>query len=349
MQFTELDLKRTSLLILIAILGVLAFFIVKSILVALVAGLVLAYMFKPLYNKLYSKIKSKNISALLISLFIILLIVIPLWFLVPLMFQQVFDVFTTSQNIGYTKIISTIFPTASASLVSQLGLALGNFAGKMTTIALETLNGFFLDLPSIGLELFIAFFVFFYAMRDSDDLKKFFSDLSPFSKNREKAIVEEFKNVTDSVVFGQIIIGFVQGGLAGLGLLLFGVDNVLVLTTLAVFLSILPILGPFIVWIPVAIFLFASGQTGIAVGYTLYNLLVVSLVDNALRMYIVSRKSTLSPAIVLSSMIGGFFFLGLVGFLLGPLIVSYFIMILRAYKDNALQTLIHDHEDEIKN
>lgn len=347
MQFDDFDIKRISLLVVAVILGILVFFIFKPVLIAVIGGLILAYVFKPLYNKVLLLLKSKNLSALIISLIVILIIIIPLWFLVPIMVQQVFGIFTTSQEIGYTKIISAIFPTASDNLIAQLGIALGGFAGKITTAALESLNGFFLNLPSIALQLLIVFFVFFYSMRDSEALTKFVAGLSPFSKSKERIIIQEFENVTDSVVYGQIIIGFVQGGLAGLGLLMFGIDNVLVLTTLAIFLSILPILGPFIVWIPVAVFLFATGQSSVAIGYVVYNLLVVSLVDNALRMYLVSRKSSHSPAIILTAMIGGFFLFGIMGFLLGPLIVSYFIMILKAYKDKALQTLIHDHEEVI--
>lgn len=342
MDLTEKEIKRISLIIVMIILGVLVFFLLRPILLAIIGGLVLAYIFKPLYNKLLPIIKLKNLTAFTIAFLIILIIFIPLWFLTPIMIQQVSSLFSISQDIGYTKIVSAIFPTADQTLIAQLGIALSNFSGKLTGLILEYLNNLVLEIPTLALQLIIILFIFFYAMRDSEGLTKFFSELSPFSKAKESLIIKEFKNLTDSIVFGQVIIGFVQGGLAGLGFLIFGIDNVIVLTALAIFLSVLPILGPFIIWIPVSILLLTSGQTNLAIGYILYNLIIVSLVDNFLRAYLVSRKSTLSPAIILASMIGGVILFGILGIFLGPLIVSYFIMILEAYKDKSLQTLIHE-------
>lgn len=342
MDLDEQNVKKISLIVVAAILGIIVFFLIKPVIIAIFGGLILAYIFKPAYNYTLRFIKSKNVSALLISLLVVLIILIPLWFVVPIMLQQVFDLFTASQNIGYQKIVETIFPTASPQFSAQMSISMANFLSKITSGALESLNNFFLDIPTISLQFVIVFFVFFYSMRDSESLKTFVSELSPFTKSKEKLITQEFRNVTDSVVYGQIIIGFVQGGLAGLGLLLFGVKNVLALTVLAIFLSILPIVGPFLIWIPVSFFLFSSGEMNTAIGYLVYNVIIVSFADNLLRTYLVSRKTSLSPAVVLIAMIGGFFFLGIMGFVLGPLVVSYFLMILKAYKDKSLQTLIHE-------
>ena len=344
MNLNENNAKKVTLIIVAILLGIIVFFIMRPVMMAMFGGLILAYVFKPVYNTVSRITKSRNLSSLIVSLLVILIILIPLWFVVPIMLQQVFDLYSASQAINYQQVAESIFPTASPQFLSQISISLSNFVGKVTSKALESLNGTFLNnLPNIALQFVIVFFVFFYAMRDSEELKKFFSELSPFSSSKEKVIIQEFKNVTDSVVYGQIIIGFVQGGLAGLGLLLFGVKNVLALTVLAVFLSILPILGPFLIWIPVTFFLFTSGQANLAIGYLIYNIIIVSFADNLLRAYIISRKTALSPAVILASMIGGFFFLGIMGFLIGPLLVSYFLMILRAYKDKSLQTLIHEN------
>ena len=342
MNFADHDSKKVTLIILAIALGIAVFFLLKSVLIAVLCGLVLAYIFKPAYNFLLTRVKSRNLTATLISLLVILIIIIPLWFVLPLMLQQVFDLFSSSQGISYQDIITSIFPTASPQLTAQLSISLSSFVSAITTRALETLNSIFLNIPTVALQLVIVFFVFFYAMRDSAELKRFFTELSPFTKSKEKIITDEFRNVTDSVIYGQIIIGLVQGGLAGLGLLLFGVKNVLALTVLAIFLSILPIVGPFLIWIPVAFFLFTSGQTNLAIGYLLYNIIIVSFADNLLRTYLISRKTTLSPAVVLVSMIGGFFFIGIMGFLIGPLIVSYFLMIIKAYRDKSIHNLINE-------
>jgi predicted PurR-regulated permease PerM len=206
------------------------------------------------------------------------------------------------------------------------------------------LNKVFLELPTISLHLFIIFFVFFFALRDGERLREFASQLSPFSRAHERILVQQFKDITDSVVYGQLIVGLVQGGLAGIGFLLFGVKNALVLTVLAIFLSILPIVGPFILWVPIGIFMLATGETGKGIWFILYNAIIVSLVDNFLRTYLISRKTDISPAVILVAMVGGFFFLGVVGLLLGPLIVSYFLTFLKTYRDRTFYDLIADKE-----
>ncbi|MBI3333868.1 AI-2E family transporter, partial [Candidatus Pacearchaeota archaeon] len=343
----EQDLKKISLIVVILVLGVLVFFLLRPVMLSIIAGLILAYMFTPAYEKLRTYMNDRrSLAALIVSLFIILIIVIPLWFVVPLMLQQVFDIFSFSQTIELQKAVHTLFPTASPQFAAQVTIALNNFVAKVVTAALNSINTLFLDIPILSLHLILVFFVFFYVLRDGQEFRAYISDLSPFTKLKEKAIVQQFKNVTDSVIYGQIIVGLVQGSLAGLGLLIFGVENVLVLTTLAIFLSVFPLLGPFLVWIPVTVYLFLTGDTGVAFGYLLYNLLIVSTVDNILRTYLISRKTNLSPAFIFVSMVGGFLVFGIMGLLLGPLIVAYFLMFLQSYRDKTLQHLIVEKESQ---
>lgn len=344
MNFDDKDFKKAGVIFLIILLGILTFFLLKSVLLSIVGGLLLAYIFSPLYRRLLIPIRNRTLTAFLVSLLIIFLIIIPLWFVIPIMLQQVFDIFALSQTLSFQKVATALFPTANSQFAAQFSITLTNFINQISSGILKSLTSFFLDLPQITIQLFIVFFVFFYALRDGDLLKEFVSRISPFNKVKEKILVSQFKNITDSVVYGQIIVGLVQGGLAGLGFLIFGIDNALVLTTLAIFFSILPIVGPFIIWIPVAIFLISSGQVGTGIAYLIYNLLIVSTFDNFLRTYFVSRRTDISPAIIFVSMIGGFTIFGILGLILGPLIAAYFVLFLQAYRDRTISHLFSVEE-----
>lgn len=339
MNFSEEDLKKAGVIFLIILLAVLTFFLIKSVLLAIIGGLLLAYIFLPLYRRILKRVKNRTLTAFLVSIIVILIIIIPLWFVIPIMLQQVFDIFAASQTISYQKIATVLFPTATSQFAAQFSITLSNFVNQISSGALKSLTSFFLDLPTITLQLFVVFFIFFYTLRDGESLKEFASKISPFNKNKEKILITQFKNITDSVVYGQIIVGLVQGGLAGLGFLIFGIDNALVLTTLAIFFSILPIVGPFLIWIPVAIFLLSSGQIGTGIAYLLYNIIIVTSFDHFLRTYLVARKTDISPAIILVSMIGGFTVFGILGLILGPLIAAYFILFLQAYRDRTITNL----------
>jgi predicted PurR-regulated permease PerM len=110
------------------------------------------------------------------------------------------------------------------------------------------------------------------------------------------------------------------------------VPNALFFTLLASLAGILPVIGTTLVWLPMAIYLLASGNTISAIGVTAFGL-ISSSIDNFLRPVIVSRKTKMHPAIVLVGMIGGLFFFGVLGFILGPLILAYLIILLEVYKN----------------
>ncbi|MEK6928656.1 MAG: AI-2E family transporter [Nanoarchaeota archaeon] len=339
MNFGEKDSKKLLLIISILALAVLVFILLKPLIVAIISGLILAYVCLPFYKKINTYAKNKTLAAFIVIFIICLAIVIPLWFLVPIMVQQVFEIFTFSQNLDVQGIINDIFPTGSEQFAVQVTIAINSLISKASSGILNYLVNFLLEVPVILLNIFVIGFIFFFAVRDSEKLMEFIKSLSPLSESKEKILIKNFKDITNSIIYGQVIVGIVQGSLAGLGLIIFGIDKALFLTILAIFLSIIPFIGPSFVWIPVSIYLFASGNIWISVGFLFYNLFIVSIIDNILRTYIVSKKTEISSAIILVGMIGGVMIFGIIGLILGPLILSYFLTFLKYYKDKNLYTL----------
>lgn len=339
MELSDKNMRRILALFLILSLAVLAFLLIKPIILSIAAGLLLTYTFFPIYKKISLKIKSKNFSAVLVSLLVIILIVIPLYFIVPFLINQVFSLFKVAQDFNMQDFIKIIFPSAPEPFIIQMSVTLDGVVSKISSAILSTIVDLLLDAPTIMFHFAIIAFVFFFALRDSEELAKFVSALSPLNKNEEKKLVQQFKDITNSIVYGQIIIGLVQGITAGIGFYIFGVPNALVLSVLALIFSIIPILGPFFVWIPATIYMFSLGNTVPATVFLLYNLLIVSNIDNVLRVYLLSKKTDLSQVIILIGMIGGLFIFGILGLILGPLILAYFITFLKAYKDNTLSSL----------
>lgn len=342
MELNEIDVKKISVIFIVFLLGVLAFLVVKPVLISVVTAMVLSYLFIPLQKRVSAVVKNKTLSALIISTGLIIILVVPIWFIIPIAVEQIFRMFGFTQAFDAQVIIQTIFPTATPQFAVQGGTAINNFIGTITSGALNAFVDILLNVPEIALHLFIIVFIFFFALRDHEQLKDFLLGLSPFNAQKEKVLIKNFRDITDSVVYGQIIIGIVQGLLAGLGFLIFGVDNALVLTLFAIFLSVLPIVGPAIIWIPVTLYLFAAGSGPIALAYLIYNILIVSTAENILRSYLVSRKTNISPAVILTGMVGGIFLLGIIGLIIGPLILAYFLIFLKSYRDKSLYTMFSE-------
>jgi len=349
MEFDSKEMAKYMTLLAIIIVGALAIYLIRPVFISIVTGFILAYICLPLYRKALSWVKSKNLSAALVLTLIILIIIVPLWFALPVVIKQVGEVYYNIQHMNIGSIVKAVIPTASDETLSKITLSVQNAlvtATKSIAGADSPINVFY-QLPTILINLFIIGFVFFFGLRDSDKLIELAKEISPFSKTKEKLFVQQFKGVTDSIVYGQIIVGIVQGLLAGLGFLIFGVNNILVLTALAILFSIIPVLGPFIVYIPVAIFMFASGQTSLGLLFLVYNLTVVSTTDNFMRAYIVSKRTKMNSAIVFVGMMAGLFVFGFMGLLIGPLILAFFLLVLQLYKDKALHGLFSREEDSV--
>jgi predicted PurR-regulated permease PerM len=344
MEINDKVVKEVSAIGVILLFGILVFFAIQPLLFAVIWGLILGYVFMPIYNWLLKYVKNGYVAAVLTLLLAILLILIPLWFIIPLMVQQIFGVYSSLQALNLGAFISSIFPSASAQFVVQATATLNVVISKLTSSMMTSLIDISLNLPLLFVDIVIVAFVFFFTLKDGDKLKEFVKSISPLSKTKEKMVIKQFKDITYSTIFGRFVVGIVQGLLSGLGFLMFGVDNALLFTMLAVFMAVLPSLGVYLIWIPIAIYMFATGSVALAIAFVLYNLVLVSNIDNFLLAYIISKRTTLSPVIALVSSIGGLFLFGLIGIILGPLIFAYFIILLDLYRNKNLLDLFSKEE-----
>ncbi len=348
MEINEKLVKELLAITLIIIFGVLIFFAIKPILFAILWGMIFAYVFLPVYKRLLYYVKNSYVASALTLIIAILIILIPLWFIIPLAVQQIFEVYKFSLSLNFDSLISAVFPSASQSFIIQASAVLNTILGKLTSYVLNVLIELSLNIPLLLLDLIIVALIFFFTLKDSEKLKEFVRSLSPLSISNEKLVVKHFKDITYSTIYGRFVVGVVQGLLSGLGFLVFGINNALILTMFSVFLAVLPMLGVYFVWIPVAIYLFASGKIIIAVVFVLYNLIIVSNIDNVLIAYMVSKRTSLSPLIALISSIGGLFLFGVIGLILGPLLFAYFIILVDLYRNKNLLGLFSAEEHQKK-
>jgi predicted PurR-regulated permease PerM len=325
--------RKVMSLIVLALLIVLSFFLLRPILLAIILGILLAFVFSPIYNGLKKYIKSKDLASALVCLIAIFIIVLPMWFLTPIVIDQSIKIYSASQEIDFVTPLQNIFPSifASDEFSREVGNIIQSFVTKATNSATNALAEIILNFPVILLQSFVVLFTFYFVLRDKEELKEYVKSLLPFSKDVEKKLFDYSRNITSSVIYGQIIIGFVQGIIAGIGFFIFGVPNALFLTLLASLAGILPIIGTALVWIPVTIYLFVAGNTLAAVGVLIFGI-ISSTVDNFLRPIIVSKRTQIPSSLVLIGMVGGLFSFGILGFILGPLIVAYLLVILELYR-----------------
>ena len=332
--------KRVLLLALVAGIFVLAFFIIKPIIIPIIFGLLFSYIFLPIYNFLNKKIKRKNLSAFLIIIGIILIIAVPIIWLTPMIVKQTFDTYTTIQEINLVdpieKILPSIFKKESARAIA---INLNNLLGKAFTSILNQFTSIIVNVPHLLLQFAVFLFTFFFSIRDSEKLQKYVSELSPFSKTTEEKFMREFRGITNSIIYGQVLIGIIQGLALGVGLWVLGVPKALILTVVAILVSLIPFLGSWLVWLPVGLLMIITGNTFGGIALLLYGALFVSVLDNIIRPIFMSRHSDLPVVVSIVGIIGGLYLFGIAGLVLGPLILAYAMIIIDFYKQGKLNEL----------
>lgn len=327
-------LKRVMSGAIIFLLVVLSFFIIKPILMAIILGLLLSFIFLPVYNYLYKKTKLKNLSATIVVLILALLAILPIWFFTPIVIEESFKFYVASQQIDFRTPLKNIFPDffASDQFSEQIGSVLYSFVTETTNSLMNSLSDLIFNFPTLALQSIVVFFVFYFSLRDQEKIISYVKSLLPFPKEIEKKLFDSSKSITISVIYGQIVIGLLQGLIVGLSFFIFSVPNPTLLTLLAGIAGVFPIVGPTIIWVPVSIYMIIANNAFAAAGIIIFGL-IASFADNFLRPIFVSKRTNIPSALVLVGMIGGLFFLGIIGLILGPLILAYLLIILELYRN----------------
>lgn len=258
--------------------------------------------------------------------------------MLPVAVKQMFQMYSAIQNLSIVSFLEKIFPSifSSPEISATISSNLNSIVSSLISTTLSGFTTYLVESPIILINIFVFIFVFFLSMKNGEDMIQYIKDISPFSSAYEDRIFKRFKEVTTALIFGDIIAGIVQGLSTGLALFILGIPNVLVLTLLAIFLSMLPILGAYLIWIPAVIYLFVRGDVVSAIALTVYGLTVIAWIDNVVRAFVVGKKTNINSGIMLVSMLGGMIVFGFFGIIIGPLIISYLLLVIELYRENKL-------------
>ncbi len=318
----------------LVVLLVLSFFILKPILLSIILGFILAFIFSPVYSLLLKWTKSPNFSATSICVVLITLLILPIWFFAPIILEQSFKIYLSAQQMDFVVVLKKVFPSlfSSDQFSAEIGSTIKSFISNIADSVVNAVVNLITNFPSFMLQILVVLFTFFFVLRDGDNLVEYIKSLLPFPKEVEKKLFASSREITKSVLYGQVILGIIQGIVAGIGFFIFGVPNAWVLTLLALIAGVLPIIGPMLISLPVVVYLILADNNFAAIGVFIFGI-IASNIDNLLRPLIVSRRSELHPSLVLIGMIGGVFFFGVLGLILGPLILAYLLIVLEVFRD----------------
>jgi len=331
----EKDVKKFLAIILIfSLFGVLLYGL-WPYLNALLGAFILFVVFRPFYHWLKHKIKLRaGLAAIFIIILSIVAVLIPISFLASVLIKEIQFVLDNVKNhIGIWGSLPAWLPQFDISdLGNQFDLN-GSTASRL----------FFGTLSAIGNQIisYILMFLllYFLLVTDEDKLSRTVFELMPFGQDNTMKLQREFKKVTYTVLITSGSIALIQGTLLALGFWFFGVKAPVLWGLVASIASFIPMIGTSVVWLPASLLYLAENQLGIGVGLLVWGLFISSI-DNVLRPYIQKRVGQIHPFISILGVVIGLSIFGLVGLIIGPLFLSYFILMIKMFKEEYIQTTI---------
>jgi predicted PurR-regulated permease PerM len=334
----------TKAIVLIMAVGITALFLamIQQFLMALFIAALFSALARPLFLALERRFGGRRHLASAATLVVMgLLVLLPLTLLVGLVVAQAIDISQTLVPWVKTQIAS---PDALSAGLQRLPfyeelLPLRNLlleqAGEAVSAASKFLVGGLSSLTMGTLNFFLMAFVVLYSMyflqMDGPQVVTKILYYLPLKAADEQVMLRKFTSVTRATLKGTMVIGILQGGLAGIAFAIAGIENWVFWGTVMVVLSIIPAVGSALVWIPACVVLAVQGQVATAVALGLFCGLVVGSLDNILRPMLVGRDTQMHELMIFLSTLGGLVMFGFSGVFIGPLIASFFVSIWEMY------------------
>jgi predicted PurR-regulated permease PerM len=332
---------REHVFFLLAILAafVAAFFLVYPFLKYLVFALLLTYLMHPLRRRLQTRLRNRSLVSTAMIMLILVAIILPATYIT---LQLVKEVRTAVARVADSPRRDAYLEKGEAWIKRITGEAtdLHAYKDRLLTGAqsflLKAAPNVVGSVTEWLLGLFIMFFVLFYSFQGGRRAFERIKHLIPLAPNLKEKLIEEVKNVTWAVIYGQVVTALIQGTLGGLGFFFFGVPNPVLWGFIMIIFSFLPLFGTPIIWVPAAIVKILSGETLRGVLLLIWGGVLVMNVDNFLKPRLISGRAKIHPVTVLLGVLGGLQLFGFIGLVVGPMILALLIALLRFYEEEYL-------------
>ena len=318
------------------------FFVMQPFLASMLVAAILATLFYGEYRFLMRLSGGrKGVSAAGILFSVAFLVIIPIFFLATVVVGEAthaLSIFSSgSHSIG--EMAQAIQSRLSAlpyvgSFLSSSDIRLADLLGSLSSGSgafIAFLQALYGSVATLALWVFALFFSLFYFLVDGDRVVSFLKRMSPLSDSDDEGLMRDFASMSRAVVKGSILVALIQGVAGGIGVAVAGVSSPAIWGVAMGFFSLIPAVGSGIVWLPMGLWLLLSGDVWHGVFLLVFGVGIVSTIDNLLRPKLVGLDTQIHPLLVFFSTLGGIALFGVVGLLIGPIIVSFFLALVRIY------------------
>jgi predicted PurR-regulated permease PerM len=337
---------RAFLLVVLAVSLYMAYLILFPFIDTLILAIVLASIFNPLQVYLERRFKGrKNLAALIIVLIITFVIAIPVFVFTSTLVAQGLDTVNRTNDWvragklqqlvqdprinEYLAKLQERFPFLEVSKTDisndllYLSRGIGQFLlGKVASILS--------NVASLVAHFFVMIFIAYFLVRDGREMVSGIRYYSPLRAEQEDRIINGIRVVTKSVLLGTFITAICQGVAGGIAFAVLNFPG-LFWGTMTALASLIPFVGTYLIWVPIALYLVLLGEFKSAVFLAIWSIVASGIIENLVRPFLMKGKSKMSPFYIFLAILGGVQYFGLKGILYGPLILSFAMIMLYIY------------------
>lgn len=321
-------LRQVILLAVIIFLIVIVIMELSSFIPGILGAITIYILLRKQYFQLvYRKKWKKGLTAMLFMLGFLVVLAIPIYFSITLISPKVSDILSNQDKyIANIKgVAEKLHQLTGIQLISPQSM--NNLVQKATAMLPKLLNSTLSIVTNIATMLFVLYYMFV----NGSQMEKVLNKVIPFEKDSINILAKETRMMVRANAIGIPVISVVQGIFAALGYWIFGLPDWGMWGFVTGVFAFFPVVGTMIVWVPLAISLFTNGQTSMAIGLTIYCIVVVGNVDYLARLTLMKRMGDIHPVITILGVILGLNIFGFLGLVFGPLVLSYIIILIKIY------------------
>jgi predicted PurR-regulated permease PerM len=334
--------NKIVLAVMVIAISALFFTMIHPFLMAIFLAGLFSALARPVYRRLRILFRGhRHLASLTTLLLMVVVVLIPLLLLVGVVVGQAVDVSQKvtpwiRQNLEQPDQITAYLQGLPVyeylepyrgTILEKAGQLVGSISnwivGGLSQATFGTVNFLFMSL--------VFLYTMYFLQMDGGKLVRKVLYYLPLNGDDESLMLNKFTSVSRAMIKGTLLIGVLQGGLAGIAFAVAGIDNAVFWGTVMAVLSIIPSVGSALVWIPASIILIMQGSVAGGVGLLAFCGLIVGSLDNVLRPMLVGKDTKMHELMIFFGTLGGILMFGISGVLIGPLIASLFITIWELY------------------
>jgi predicted PurR-regulated permease PerM len=322
-------IRQVCFLLIVAALAILIFRQLYSFFPGFLGALTLYILSRKYYFYLTIKRKwNKSATAVLFMLLFLCCIVAPIYLSLEMIYSKVDNILKEPQQINdaIAKISAKIKDWTGQDLLTKE--ATMDIRKKAAGLIPAVLNSSATMMGNLLMILFLSFFMFTGGLTAEKKIRQFV----PLQPKNVDSLADETVGMVRANALGIPLISLIQGLVAMLGYWVFGIDDFVLLGLITGICAFFPVIGTALIWIPLVIYLFSSGDNGKAIGLIIYSAVVIGNIDYLVRISFLKKVGNVHPVITILGLIAGLKLFGFWGFIFGPLLISYLLLLIKIYK-----------------